>query len=196
MRERLNSNPLLQMAVIGVLLVGGGFFVLSTMGGGGEGGSAPSPSSVETVTVATGEEPAPSPSSPAPAPGTAPSSLGATQPLPRPVIEAWNADQTVALLFVHNGGIDDALLTVASARLAALPGVATFVVPADRISHYAAITQGVGVDRVPALVVLRPKRLDQGIPTASVSYGFQSGESVVQAVLDAGYTGPTLDYHP
>jgi hypothetical protein len=49
---------------------------------------------------------------------------------------------------------------------------------------------------VPALVVVRPKRLDRGIPVASVSYGFQSAESVVQAVVDAGYKGRTLDYHP
>ena len=71
-----------------------------------------------------------------------------------------------------------------------------FIVPAKQISRYAAITEGVGVDRVPALVVVRPKRLRQTIPTASVSYGFQSGESVVQAVIDAGYKGPTLAYHP
>ena len=49
---------------------------------------------------------------------------------------------------------------------------------------------------MPALVVVRPKHLDQGTPSASVSYGFQSAESVVQAVIDAGYKGPTLDYHP
>ena len=53
-----------------------------------------------------------------------------------------------------------------------------------------------GVNRVPALVVVRPKHVHQTIPTASVSYGFQSGQSVVQAVIDAGYKGPTLDYHP
>ena len=37
-----------------------------------------------------------------------------------------------------------------------------FVVPADRIARYATIAQGVDVDRVPALVVIRPKRLDHG----------------------------------
>jgi hypothetical protein len=69
-------------------------------------------------------------------------------------------------------------------------------VTASKISRYAAITEGVGVSRVPALVVVRPKRLHEAVPTASVSYGFQSGESVVQAVIDAGYEGPTVDYHP
>ena len=52
------------------------------------------------------------------------------------------------------------------------------------------------MNRVPALVVLRPKRLDHGIATASVTYGFQSPESVAQAVIDAGYRGRTLGYHP
>jgi hypothetical protein len=77
-----------------------------------------------------------------------------------------------------------------------MPSVSAFVVPADRIARYASIAQGAAVDRVPALVVLRPKRLDKGIATASVHYGFQSPESVVQAVVDAGYKGRTLDYHP
>jgi len=69
-------------------------------------------------------------------------------------------------------------------------------VPAARISRYAAITEGVGVDRVPALVVVTPKHLKKTVPTASVSYGFQSPQSIAQAVIDAGYEGKTLDYHP
>ncbi|HET9593736.1 MAG TPA: hypothetical protein VFP17_12565, partial [Solirubrobacterales bacterium] len=125
----------------------------------------------------------------------APTNL-ATRPLPHPVVAAWKADQTVAMLFVHDGGIDDRLVRQASAQLDGMSGVTTFVVPADKIADYAAITEGVGVDRVPALVVLRPKRLDESIPTASVTYGFQNGASVKQAVIDAGYEGPTLEYHP
>jgi hypothetical protein len=74
--------------------------------------------------------------------------------------------------------------------------VAAFIAPASQVSRYASVTEGVGVNRVPALVVIRPKHLHQTVPTASVSYGFQSGESIVQAVIDAGYKGPTLAYHP
>jgi hypothetical protein len=44
--------------------------------------------------------------------------------------------------------------------------------------------------------VVTPKHLKRSVPTASVSYGFQSAESVRQAVIDAGYKGPTVDYHP
>jgi hypothetical protein len=196
MREQLNSNPIVQVAVIAVLLIGGAIFVFSSMGGGGGEKSGGSLSSSATA----GEGPAPSPVEGAPTPvesAGAPSGTSlATRPLPHPVLAAWKADQTVVLLFVHDGSVDDDLVKLASSRLEGMPGVTTFIVPAKRIADYAAITQGVGVDRVPALVVLRPKRLDESVPTASVNYGFQNGASVVQAVIDAGYKGPTLEYHP
>ncbi|HVY97337.1 MAG TPA: hypothetical protein VHA54_10300 [Solirubrobacterales bacterium] len=212
MREQLNSNPLVQVAVIGVLLLAVGIFVLTSAGGGGEesesSGSAPSPGQVTaTVNGVPGSGATPGDavenaveSLEAGAPAAAsvtPSELpGASRPVPAPVLSAWKANQTVALLFVHDGGIDDDLVKLASTRLAGMPGVRTFVIPAGQISRYAAITEPVGVDRVPALVVLRPRHLDEAVPTASVSYGFQSGESVVQAVIDAGYKGPTVQYHP
>ncbi len=120
----------------------------------------------------------------------------ATSAPPAAVVDAYGSGSTVVLLIVHDGGIDDRLVRDASDRLGSLSGVSTFVVPAAKIARYAAITEGVGVERVPALVVIRPKRLEGAVPTASVSYGFQSGESVVQAVIDAGYEGPTVDYHP
>jgi hypothetical protein len=197
MREQLNSNPIFQVAVIGVLLIAGAVFFLTSMGGGGgEGGSGSSLGS----SAPAGDGPAPSPVEGAPAPvegagASSPTSL-ATRPLPPPVMAAWKANQTMALLFVHDGSVDGDLVKRASASLDGMAGVTTFVVPARRIADYAAITQGVGVDRVPALVVLRPKRLDRSVPTASVTYGFQNVASVRQAVIDAGYEGPTLEYHP
>jgi len=195
MREKLNENPLAQVAVIGVLLLVTGIFLMSSMGGGSDGEEAESgeasPASVSEESA--GEAPA---GLPAALEMVSRASAGNARPLPHPVIAAWDDDKTVVLLFVHDGDIDDKLVKAATARLAALPEAATFTVPASRISRYAAITEGVGVNRVPALVVVRPKRLHQTIPTASVSYGFQSGQSIVQAVIDAGYKGPTLDYHP
>lgn len=200
MRERLNSNPIAQAAVLGVLLLATGFFVLSSMGGGGEEESAsttssatvttPEGSATVTAEVATSAEGA---AAVPPPPGAL---AEAAPPPPSAVTAAFAANRTVVLLFVRNGGIDDRLVAGAAHSLGALSGVSTFVVPANRIARYAAIAQGVDVNRVPALVVLRPKRLDHGIPTASVTYGFQSPQSVVQAVVDAGYKGRTLDYHP
>lgn len=196
MREQLNDNPMVQLAVVAVLLIGAGFFVMSSMGGGGgeeESGASEATVSVaetgagETVTEVVGVSSVP----PLPPSAEAP-------PLPSAVTDAFAANRTVVLLFVRNGGIDDRLVRDSVDHLrATLPEVSAFVVPAGRISRYAAIAQGVAVDRVPALVVIRPKELGKsGIPVASVSYGFQSPQSVVQAAIDAGYKGPTIDYHP
>ncbi|HWT90373.1 MAG TPA: hypothetical protein VN179_04590 [Solirubrobacterales bacterium] len=195
MREQLNNNPMVQMGVIAVLLLGAAIFLLTSMGGGEE--EAESASSPVTATESVEPtEAAPSPGEAAPATATGGLSTLADRPLPNPVMAAWNANRTVVLLIVNDGGIDDGLVKLAGARLDGMPGVSTFVVPAGQIARYSAITQSVGVDRVPALVVLGPKRLNQSVPTASVSYGFQDGDSIAQAVIDAGYKGPTLEYHP
>ncbi|HWP32154.1 MAG TPA: hypothetical protein VNL97_00255 [Solirubrobacterales bacterium] len=191
MRETLNSNPLAQAAILGVLLLAVGFFFLSSSGGGSEEEEAATSAESIVATVAAGE--GAGVAATAPPPGA----LAEVAPPPPPAVTAaFAANRTVVLLFVRVGGIDDRLVTGATRRLGSLPGVSTFVVPADRIARYAAIAQGVDVNRVPALVVLRPKRLDHGLPSASVSYGFQSPQSVVQAVVDAGYKGRTLGYHP
>jgi hypothetical protein len=195
MREKLNENPLAQVAVIGVLLLVTGIFLMSSMGGGGGEEAESSESSSATIGSEGAAEAPPAGLSAALAMVNQ-ASAGHARPLPQPVIAAWKDDKTVVLLFVHDGGIDDKLVKATTAGLASLPEAATFTIPASKISRYAAITEGVGVDRVPALVVVRPKRLHQTIPTASVSYGFQSGQSIAQAVIDAGYKGPTLDYHP
>jgi hypothetical protein len=186
MRDKLNSNPLYQAGAIGILLLVASVFLLSTMGGKEE---------AEEESAATASEAVAVTETPAAAPP--PGALAATAPPPPPpVVDAFTANRTVALLFVRDGGIDDRMVEADVARLDSLPGVSTFVVPADQLARYATITQGVEVDRVPALVVLRPKRLDHGVATASVQYGYQSPESVVQAVEDAGYQGKTLPYHP
>lgn len=201
MREALNSNPLIQAAVLGVLLVGGAIFMLAPKGGSEE-EAAPAETSVSATesagggaeaTVGSLESAAPSASG-----ASAASVLAATNapPLPRPVVDAYTANRTIVLLVVHNGGIDDRLVKTATQALAGFRRASVFVVPADRISRYAAITEGAGVERVPALVVVTPRHLDPSVPTASVSYGFQSRESIAQAVIDAGYEGPTLEYHP
>lgn len=197
MREQLNSNPLVQLGIVGVLLVAVAIFLMSS--GGGEEESAGGTEVTTEATVSVAE----APSEAATEGGSLTSALSAVSqapttapPLPHPVLVAWQANQTIALLFVRDGGIDDRLVKDATGVLARFPDAAVFVVSAAKISRYAAITEGVGVDRVPALVVVTPKHLKKTVPTASVSYGFQSPQSVEQAVIDAGYKGKTLDYHP
>jgi hypothetical protein len=201
MRQKLNENPKAQVAIVAALLVAAAIFVLS-MGGGEESESTTTTTSAEVTTpegsaaitatvTSTGIPVEGATGSIAEAPKLPP------RPLPRPLERAFAANRTVVLLIAKKGGVEDGLATVAAVSgLASMKGVSTFVVPVDRVARYAPITQGVELNRVPALVVLRPKRLDDGSPTASVSYGYQSPQSVVQAVVDARYRGHTLDYHP
>jgi hypothetical protein len=116
--------------------------------------------------------------------------------LPAPVTHAYDAGKTVVLLIVRDGGIDDKLVSASTNRLSDFHDVSLFVVPAKQISRYAAITLGVEVQRVPALVVMRPRDLSDGVPQASVIYGFQSSQSIEQAIRDASYDGPEATYHP
>ncbi|MGB7686611.1 MAG: hypothetical protein WBL45_12615 [Solirubrobacterales bacterium] len=202
MREKLNDNPLAQLAVVGVLLVFAGIFVMSSMGGGGEEEAdtatvtesatvtTPTAEATVTATVTATEMGEALPSSPAAVPEIP------APPLPPRLVAAFEANRTVVLLIVKRGGIDDAVTAAGALPLAFKRDVALFVVPARRIARYTAITQGVDVNRVPALVVLRPRSLAGGTVNASVSYGFQSPQSIVQAVVDARYDGRTLPYHP
>jgi hypothetical protein len=103
----------------------------------------------------------------------------------------------VALLVVRAGGIDDAMVHHSVQLLHGVGGLSVYSTKAQHIARYAWITQGVNVTDLPALVVLLPRKLSKGVPTASVSYGFRDAASVLQAAKDALYRGPThLSYHP
>lgn len=210
MREQLNSNPLVQLAVLGALLIGVAIFLMSS---GGEEEESPSAGATEATVSVAGTDA--SGSATAATPGEAvegaveaageslSSALSATgqtstvaPPPPRPVLDAWKANRTLVLLFVRDGGIDDRLVHESVGKLDAIGGVTTFVVPTKQLVRYVSIAQGVDLSRVPALVVIRPENLSHQYNPASVQYGFQSGQSVVQAVVDARYHGGTLPYHP
>ena len=95
-------------------------------------------------------------------------------------------------------GIGNKALKGSLHRLGYLKKLALFVTNAGHIDHYARIAEGVNLDRVPALIILRPKGLTHdGMPVASVSYGFRGADGVLQAILDAVYRGPkNLPYYP
>jgi hypothetical protein len=207
MREKLNSNPMAQAGIILILLLGVGFFLLK--GSGGEESEEVPPTEATVSVAGTGVSGTATAETPGAAvegaitaatEGVTSASSSVTSlpaaPLPKAVTDAYDADKTVVLLIVHDGGIDDQLARKSVASLGSMSDVALFVVPVHQISRYAAITLGVDVNRVPALVVMRPKDLSEGSPQASVGYGLQSPQSVEQAVLDAGYDGPTTSYHP
>ncbi|HUC01207.1 MAG TPA: hypothetical protein VMS11_15435 [Solirubrobacterales bacterium] len=193
MRDKLNDNPMAQLALVGLLLVVGAFMLLKPGGGGEESEAAPASGEVtataESVQEPALEEPA------AGATGGVPTSIPVSPP-PRRFSTAYDAGKTVVLLVVHDGGIDDTYTAAATSAVLGIPDTELIVVPAAKIARYAAVTVGLDLSQVPALVVMKPKRLSHGVPQASVKYGFQTPQSVTQAVRDAAYKGPEATYHP
>jgi hypothetical protein len=209
MREKLNENPIAQVALIAILAVVGVVIFIGQSGGEEEESAGTTEATVavagtETSATATGATPGEAvegavSSLEAGASTSAVASPPATVPTPSPpkrLIEAYESGKTVALLIVNPGAIDSAFSTQSSLLLAPYDDVLLFIVRAKEIARYAAITVGLEVNRVPALVVMKPKRLSHGTPQATVDYGLQTPESVVQAVLDANYHGRELAYHP
>jgi hypothetical protein len=212
MRQALNSNPMVQVAVIGVLVVVVGLFFMMNMkksGGSSASTGATTPPASSSPSAGT-TTPVQVPGSAAPTAGGATSTL--TPPttsdtvspdalvpgpgLPRRVIAAWKSGDAVVLLVVRRGGIDDKLVRSSARSLAGRPGVALFVTNVGDVARYSRITQGVGLDHAPALVVVDPRR-GSSVPRAQVSYGYRDTQSVVQAVHDALYKGPeSLPYYP
>lgn len=214
MRQALNSNPTVQIAVIGILVVLVGMFMLTNLKKG-------SGSSTESAaTPPTAASPAPGASSgaaaPVPVPGTSAPATGSTAApppvsgapvtpealvpgpgLPRRVVAAWKGGDAIVLLVVRDSGIDDRLVRRSVESLSGKANVSVFVTPTQDVARYSRITQGVGVDRSPALIVVRPRQKGSSAPEAQVSYGFRNSQSVVQAVQDALYTGrDDLPYYP
>ncbi len=98
---------------------------------------------------------------------------------------------------MRSHGIDDRLVSRSVRGLSGDSNLAIFVVRAKGIARYSRITQGVGVSQVPALVIVRPKRVSGSVPEAQVAYGFRDSQTVVQDVQDALYSGKDdLPYSP
>jgi hypothetical protein len=220
-RKAINDNPAVQIGVLAVLALLVGFLLLTRMSHKSSESSTessasatssastvtPSATSTESSSVApsttapdaTAVAPTPtSPSTGAAGPAaSAPGKFVAGPGLPAAVVDAYNANRVVVLLVVRRNGIDDDAVRKSVENMAGSGNIALFVTHAGHIARYSRIATGVNVDRVPALIVLRPRNLTHGVPTAMVSYGFRSPESVAQAIHDATYKGPTNEpYYP
>jgi hypothetical protein len=208
MRNAINNNPKVQLGVVGALVLLIALVMLPSMmghkssstGGASTGVAASTPSASVDPSLQTAQ-PAPGVASAAgvapPAATVTPQALIPGPGLPRPLIDAWKHGQAVVLLVVRNHGIDDRLVSRSVQGLSSDPGVTSFVVHANRIARYSRITQGVGVSQVPALIVVRPRRVSGSVPEAQVTYGFRDSQTVVQYVHDALYSGKDdLPYSP
>jgi len=202
-RQALNENPVVQAAILGVLAIVVAFLLLTRMGGND---SEPAPATdVSADASVIAAQPA------VPDAGATPSAAEAQGPaeptapfkagpgLPRKVVDAYNAGKAVVLLIVNPNGFDDRKLASHVGAAVGAGRAEIIVVPANEIADYSRITQGVDVERVPALIVIKPKDLAENpeMPEASVSYGYRGAPSIAQAVRDALYQGrENLPYHP
>lgn len=214
MREKLNNDPRTQIIVLAVAAVIFAFVMFTMVLGGEE--AAPPPvtdpatgavlpaegaAPVDTVDPATGL-PAPTGTVPAtpdpvttPDPGAADGLLPG-KGLPEDVLVAYARGKALALIVVDPKGLADSKLEAYTEQLGTRSDVEAFVVDVKDIADYARITQGVSVSRAPALVVVTPRDKAGDVPTASVSYGFRSPESVEVALEDALYDGKPVSSFP
>jgi len=206
-REKLNESQAAQVALVAILVVAAIVVFLKSSGGGEEEEAAPEAGpTVATVngSTATGATPGEAvenavaglESGAATSSATGlPSSVPAPPP-PHEFTSAYDSNQTVVLLVVNNDGIDDERTAQAADAIEGMPEATLIRVPLKQLPRYASVTVGLDVNRVPALIVMRPQKLSHGVPQATVDYGFQTTETVVQAVRDASYKGPEATYHP
>jgi hypothetical protein len=220
MRKAINEKPVVQLSLLGVLLVVVGLLFVTRVMKKEEKVPPPAPGAAPvgvTDSSASGTA-APTAAGAAAPVGAAPSAIPAATPsaspvasagtvtpealipgpgLPRDVAAAWKRGDAIVLLVVRGPGTDDRLVRTSVQALSGDPELSVFVARAKSIARYSRITQGVGVSRVPALVVVRPKGLSDAAPQAQVSYGFRSSQGVVQAVNDALYSGrDDIPYNP
>ena len=219
MRKALNENPKVQAGVIAFMLLAGVLLYMkmsakpeagtadatvpTAAGAAGASGTGAGATPTGTATAdpaAAGATVAPVagaiPAVPASATTVTPQALIPGPGLPEDVARAYASGNAVVLLIVKDGATDDELVRDSVSEISRA-GVSVFVAPAGDVARYSRITQGAGVNRVPALVVVRPRRISGDTPQATVSYGFRSTASVVQAVDDALYSGrDDVPYHP
>jgi hypothetical protein len=224
MRKAINENPVIQLSLLGVLVVVVGLLLVTRVMKKEEKAEPGSPtatpagavdaSAAGTAAPATSGAPPPAGAVPGATPAAVPAATPAAPPvastgtvtpealipgpgLPRDVVAAWKRGDAIVLLIVRGPGTDDRLVRTSVQALSGDPELSVFVARAKSIARYSRITQGVGISRVPALVVVRPKELSGAAPEAQVSYGFRSSQSVVQAVNDALYSGrDDIPYNP
>ena len=199
--------------MLGVLGIVVAFLFMTRVMGGDDAASSEEPvaPAVSTAAPATTAPTATTPAAPAVSAPAAPVAEAATDAaavaaapgfeagagLPQPVVSAYESGDVVALLVVQREGTEDQKLESEIDSVRGRGDTTVIVVESSDVARYSRITEGVDLDRVPALVVIHPKsEAKGGLPVATVSYGFRGAESVEQAISDALYKGKSLPYHP
>lgn len=226
MRERLNNDPKVQLGVLAIAAVALGLVLMIQLGGGGGGAATdpsattttPATGASGTDTAATGTDasgssagtatatpPATSAETVTPsatAPTTTPPATGGseallpTKGLPSDVLVAYAKNKPVVLLVIDPRSRTAPRLKKYAFQLDGYRDASIFVIGTKRVPQFSRITEGVQVSQVPAIVVVTPRKANEGAPTASVSYGVRSKKSFRQAIKDATYQGQSLPAYP
>ena len=85
--------------------------------------------------------------------------------LPGKVVSAYAKGDTVVILITRKEGIDDDVMRSTVNTFDGKDGVTLFDTLAREIADYSRVTQGVDVDRVPAMIVLSPRKVSGEVPT-------------------------------
>ncbi len=191
MREKLNSDPKAQIAMIAILVLVAGFFFITKMGGGeeeevatteatvaiagtGESGTATGTTPGEAVENAVEQATASASTSAAVSSAIVPQNDRGATAAGRRCARPTGPTRRSSCSSCATTGSTTSWSSSRRSTLSSVGDVALFVVPVSQIFRYAAITVGAEVSRVPALVVMRPRTLSDGTPQAAVSYGFQT----------------------
>lgn len=218
MRQALNENPRVQLAVLGAV---GLIFALLLFGGviGGSSEDVPDAAVAPTDPAAPGapadpaapaagaaaptepgaaaETPsgaAPAPSAVAPPAGSV-GALEAGEGLPRPVVSTLEGGDAAVLYVYDPQALADSQLRAFVERLRTRDDLELFPVQEREVAEYSRITEGVSLDRTPALIVVAPPE-GGATPEATISYGFRRSRSLEQAVDDALYDGRRVTPYP
>ncbi len=215
MRKALNENPVVQIALLGVLGLLVAVVFMTRMGGGS---AEPEATTSTPTTPGTPEAAAATPVAPGPATSVAPASatpapqatrlavpgdtpFEAGKGLPAPLVDAFKSGDVVVLLVVQEKGIEDKRLEREVNALRSHDNTSVFVTDAKNVGKYSRIAQGVKLDRVPAIIALKPvdpkaKGGDLPLPEASITYGYMGPGGVEQVLGDARYDGKVSGYDP
>lgn len=209
MRQAINENPMVQMAVLGICAVVLAFVLFTSVLKKDDAAETP-PATTSDPAIATAD-PAATATPPADAGNvTPPADTGTVTPpadaggadgllaskgLPKDVLVAYAKGNAIALVVVDpkQRGMKRIVKAVKGFDV---KDVQVFVVKVNDIAKYSRITQGVSVSRTPALIVIQPRKLSEGAPMATVSYGFRSPRSARQAIEDAFYKGGNVPAYP
>jgi hypothetical protein len=156
------------LGIVGVVLVGGFFFV------------SHKPSTTPSSTPAPTQTPAPAQSSPNPAtPSKNSQTIPSGKGLPARVGRALNAHKVVVILFWNRRGVDDRSVKASVDSLHRTKRVAVFSDGVKHLSRYTRITAAATISTTPSLVVVNRKG------QAEVITGYLDRQTIGQYVQNA-----------